>query len=136
MRRSFTLPLVAAAVLSMLVASAPAASAGDWTAWTTDGGGALRYIDYGPGQDGGGDNDDYFRVWDRHADKHGVKAWVWIDGVLKGSKYNGNGAGTQVLWDPVQITGGHTIGMKVCLVDGTNDPTPFACGATEHFEID
>jgi hypothetical protein len=135
MRRIWTLAIAAAAVLSMVVVTAPPAAAGGWTAWTTNDAGALRYIDYGPGQPGGGNNDDYFRVWDRRRDGYGVRGYVWVDGRYYGSKYNGSGAGTEVFWDPVQISGGHTIGMKVCLVKGSSG-TPIRCGSTEHFEID
>lgn len=56
-------------------------------------------------------------------------------GRLIGSKYNGSGRDAPpVFWDPVQISGTHTIGMKVCNVDGNDDPTPFNCHSDSHQE--
>jgi hypothetical protein len=72
---------------------------------TTDSCGAVDFVDYGPGAPGGGNNDDYAVVHDYCGDGHGVKAWAWLDGVLIGSQYNGNGlAGAPVIWDPRSYT--------------------------------
>jgi hypothetical protein len=98
----------------------------------------VEFVDYGPGAPGGGDNDDYTVIHDYCADGHGVKAYAWINGTFLGSRYNGNGlAGDPVIWDPFgNVAPGNAIGLKVCLVDGNDDPTPFDCTSTTHTSVD
>lgn len=127
--------LGAVGTAGLVALTASPAAASDFEAFTYGLTGSIEFIDYGRGQEGGGNNDDYFWVHDySSADHDGVKAWVWVDGVLKGSKYNGRGASAgPVFWDPVQITGRHTIGVKVCNVNG-NAGTPYNCHSHEHVE--
>ncbi|HEX3474794.1 MAG TPA: hypothetical protein VHT91_07115 [Kofleriaceae bacterium] len=101
---------------------------------TLDGCGQVDFVDYGAGAPGGGNNDDYVVIHDLCPDHHGVKAWAWLNGTLLGSKYNGNGlAGDPVIWDPFSgvfnVLKGDSIGLKVCLVDGTDDLNPSSCGS-------
>ncbi|MFF4014716.1 hypothetical protein [Streptomyces sp. NPDC001843] len=125
---------VAAAAVSIAVQTAgPAAAADDGHLIKTDPSpcGGQEFVDYGPGAAGGGDNDDYFLIHDYCSDGHGVKAWAWQNGTYLGGKYNGNGLnGAAVVWDPFingNVAPGDAVGMKVCLVDGDSDPTPFDC---------
>jgi hypothetical protein len=108
----------------------------DFTIYTTDVcqdgpgyyAGSVKFVDYGPGAKGGGNNDDYFVVADTCRDSHGVKAWAWVDGVLEGDKYVGSGAGTSAVWDPIgNVANGQKVGMKICEVDGNDDPLPVFC---------
>jgi hypothetical protein len=99
--------------------------------------GLATFVDYGPGAAGGGNNDDYVRIADLCSDGHGVKAYAWINGYYLGSGYNGNGYGSAVIWDPFgNVLPGQKIGLKVCLVDGNNDPTPFRCLSGEWTSVD
>jgi hypothetical protein len=143
-----------AALSTVLLMAGPAqaASNDDFSATTTDGCGAVNFIDYGPGADGGGDNDDYLVIHDYCGDGHGVKAWAWItqnttQGPLTfylGGKYNGNGsAGDPVIWDPFKdfnpdenVAKGDIVGLKVCLVDGNTDSSPTKCDTANHTSAD
>jgi hypothetical protein len=101
--------------------------------------GYADFIDYGEGAPGGGSNDDFIYIRDSCADGHGVKAWAWLDGVALGSKYFGGGAaGSEPLsWDPFgNVLAGQSVGVKVCLVDGSDDPTPFSCDSHTQTSID
>jgi hypothetical protein len=113
-----------------LVSAGPASAAYDdsVTITTTDAGlcGMVMFIDHGPGQDGGGDNDDYFGVYDGCPDGDGVMAWAWLNDVGYGTKYNGGGAYTQAFWDPFQVSGGDAIKMEVCRINGPHG-TPYNC---------
>ena len=110
--------------------AAPAAFDDSFTVYTLDGCGSIEFVDHGPGKPGGGDNDDYAVIHDLCGDGHGVKAWAWVNGVLH-EQYNGNGlAGAPVIWDPFgNVIPGQDIALKVCLVDGNDDPTPSKCGS-------
>ena len=109
---------------------------------TLNGGcGRADFVDFGDGAPGGGSNDDYVVIHDLCGDGHGVKAWAWLNGTLIGSKYNGNGlAGDAVVWDPFKQFGnvlpGDSIGLKVCLVNGTDDPSPFDCASVTRASAD
>jgi hypothetical protein len=110
------------------------------TPGTTDGCGVVSFIDYGAGESGG-DNDDYLVIRDYCADGHGVIAYVWVENVYLGSKYNCNGlAGAAVIWDPCKARGdvaeGERASISVCLVDGASDPTPSKCGVAGHGSAD
>src|SRR5690606_842884 len=92
-----------------LAGQAPASAAynDSFEAWAVacndiyrDPAGVVRFIDYGPGKPGGGNNDDYIEIADQCKDGHGVRGYVWLNGVYLGSKYNGNGVDTRVIWDP------------------------------------
>jgi hypothetical protein len=133
----------ALALGSAFLAAGPAAAAYDdgFTVYTTDRCGAVDFVDHGAGAPGGGDNDDYAVVHDYCGDGHGVKAWAWLDGTLIGSKYDGGGlAGDPVVWDPFKdygnVLAGDAVGLKVCLVDGTGDPTPAKCASDTHTSVD
>jgi hypothetical protein len=137
--------LVAAGALGVtLLASTPASAAvnDDFQASTSNGAcGVVNFIDFGPGAAGGGDNDDYLVVHDYCSDGHGVKAYAWLDGIDLGTKYNGNGlAGAAVVWDPFKpfdnVVPGDVVHIRVCLVDGANDPTPSQCDDAEHVSVD
>ncbi|GAB1516574.1 hypothetical protein [Actinophytocola sp. KF-1] len=125
---------------SMVLTANQAAAAYDdgFTVRTGNGCGTVDFVDYGEGQPGGGSNDDYAVVHDYCSDGHGVKAYAWIDGYYLGSKYNGNGlAGAPVVWDPFgNVVAGEAIGLKVCLVDGADDPTPSDCRSATHTSVD
>jgi hypothetical protein len=89
--------------------------------------GFVQFEDNGPGAEGGGDNDDYLIVGDSCPNGDGVKAWAWVDGVLKGDKYNGKGAYKNVIWDPLgNLKNGQSLGVKICSVNG-NSGTPYHC---------
>lgn len=131
--------VVAAVVLGgLLAAAAPASAAVDDTWWihtTWPSGcsnsnlaaGTVRFVDYGPGAPGGGNNDDYLEIKDNCGDSAGVKAWAWLDGEYLGGKYNGNGANSKVTWDPFgNVKAGQRVGLKVCSVKG-NAGTPYNC---------
>jgi hypothetical protein len=91
--------------------------------------GFVQFQDYGDGAAGGGKNDDYLIVGDSCPNGDGVKAWAWVDGVAKGSMYNGNGAYTNKIWDPLgNLKDGASLGMKICSVSGNNG-TPYHCNS-------
>ena len=110
-----------------LDATPSAAASDDFTVRTIDsrGGGSAQFVDNGPA------GDDYIVIHDLSADGHGVKAYAWINGIYFGSMYNGNGlAGAAVTWRPWEnVFDGDSVGLKVCLVDGDNDPTASSCGS-------
>jgi hypothetical protein len=83
--------------------------------------GSVAYIDYGEY------GDDYIGVYDACADGVGVKAWVWINGVLKGAQRNGEGFNHEVYLDIPNVKAHDRVGLKVCAQNGP-DGTPFACG--------
>jgi hypothetical protein len=141
------LSMVTVAALSAVFATASPAVAADDTFWAIAGSscpsavnvsweGFAQFQDYGPGAPGGGNNDDYIIVVDDCPNGAGIKAWAWLDGVLLGSKYNGNGAGTTVVWDPFgNVTAGQSVGLKVCSVNG-NSGTPYHCASVTRKIID
>lgn len=129
---------VATGVLAGALAGPTPASAAhndSFEAWSTpcdspwrDPAGVTRFVDYGPGAPGGGNNDDYIEIADQCRDGHGVRGYVWLNGVYLGSRYNGNGVNTRVIWDPFgNLPAGSRVGLRVCLVDGADDTTPFGC---------
>lgn len=131
-RRSWHVALALTCVSAGLIfAPSPASAATNDSFFVTTTGlqcGAANFVDYGPGAAGGGNNDDYFTIKDQCSDGAGVKAYAWRNGRYLGSRYNGNGALSTVVWDPLgNVAGGESIGLKVCLSDGNNDPTPFLC---------
>ncbi|GLY71497.1 hypothetical protein [Amycolatopsis taiwanensis] len=102
--------------------------------------GELLFVDYGEGSPSDpAKNDDYLEVRDFCLDGDGVKGWVWLNGVCLEQcqgKYNGNGGGTSVIWDPFKqfpgnVNAGDKIGLKICRVNGPNG-TPYDCG-TKNF---
>jgi hypothetical protein len=126
--------LALAMTLCGIAVAHPAAAATDHISESTsDGCGVIDFIDAGPGAPGGGDNDDYLELHDYCSDGHGVEGYAWLDGTYLGKKYDGNGlAGAPVIWDPLgDVKSGQTIGVKVCLVDGADDPTPSKCLSAE-----
>jgi hypothetical protein len=98
------------------------------------------FRDYGPGAPGGGNNDDYIEAYDNCADGHGVRVYAWLDGTFLGSGYWGGGAnGGFAVFDPFpkgNVKGGQVVGLKVCLVDGRDDTTPFNCASYEELVSD
>ncbi|WAL64958.1 protein kinase [Amycolatopsis cynarae] len=114
------------------VASSPRAPVDDsFSVSTTDGCGSVDFVDRG------GNNDNAL-VHDYCADGHGVKAYAWLDGTYLGAAYNGNGeVAAPVTWSPFgSVRGGQHIGLKVCLVDGTDDPTPSRCAERTVTSVD
>jgi hypothetical protein len=83
--------------------------------------GAVQFVDYGEY------GDDYIGVYDACGDNVGVKAWVWINGVLKGAQRNGSGFNSEVYMDIPNVKAKDKVGLKVCAQNGPNG-TPFACG--------
>ncbi|MDT0322328.1 hypothetical protein [Streptomyces millisiae] len=125
----------AAGAFAVLITAAPAQAATD-TYWlyTSDNCGIARFIDHGEGAPGGGPNDDYVEIYDACADRDGVRAWAWLDGTLLGSRYNGEGFSTTVIWDPFgNIPDGGFMGIEVCIVDGPNDMVGFNCESWNDF---
>ncbi|MGW0431829.1 hypothetical protein ACWDV4_04670 [Micromonospora sp. NPDC003197] len=104
-------------------------------------GGAVDFIDYGPGAPGGGNNDDYLQIRDLQADGHGVQVWAWLHGKYLGTKYNGAGAGSTVIYDPYAIfpsnvAAGEVIGLKICLVDGPDNLINSSCSSYSWTSVD
>ncbi|WP_444949215.1 hypothetical protein [Micromonospora ureilytica] len=140
--RRVLLPLTVA-LTAILATTNPAAAAGndDYTVYTGQSGGAVDFIDYGPGAPGGGDNDDYLVIRDIAADGHGVQVWAWLHGKYLGTKYNGNGAWTSVIYDPYTIfpnnvAKNEVIGLKICLVDGKDNLIQPSCSYLDWPSID
>lgn len=142
-------PLLASMISLLAVAGPASAAVNDGFSVSTSSGGcgSNEFVDYGPGAPGGGDNDDYVLIHDFCADGHGVRGCVRKliidDGIPVstdyGCRYNGNGlAGAPVVWDPFgNVLPGTTISLRVCLVDGASDPTPFRCSDWEaHTSVD
>ncbi|MFE9098076.1 hypothetical protein [Streptomyces sp. NPDC007264] len=131
----------AAMVGAITLAPSPAGAAAAYNDYfgvnTADGCGSVDFIDYGTWPNGS-TNDDYAVVHDTCSDGHGVKAYAWLNGSYLGSKYNGNGlAGAPVYWDPFgNVLPDDEVGLKVCLVDGDADPTPFACYSASQVSVD
>ncbi|GHH88499.1 hypothetical protein GCM10018793_68390 [Streptomyces sulfonofaciens] len=142
-RRWSVLSVTVTAVGALALAAGPAAAAYNDSfgvnTWGLPGNacGSVDFVDNGTWPSGS-TNDDYVVVHDWCSDGHGVKAWAWKNGVLLGSKYNGNGlAGAPVYWDPVgNVLPDDTVGLKVCLVDGSADPTPSNCESAERMSVD
>lgn len=100
-------------------------------------GGRIEFIDYGEGAPGGGMNDDYFVVTDTCANAKGVRARVWVNGVLVGgSKYNGGGSGSSVIWDPAQIYANDVVKMEICAANGPSDYSGLPCDDTTFRSVD
>lgn len=129
-----------AAAQPLAATACPTGTNGDnFQLWTADHCGRADFVDNGPGAPGGGDNDDYIVIHDFCGDHHGVKAWAWINGVTVNGDvggYNGQGlAGDPVIWDPFKhgtatdLLAGDCLGVKVCLVDGSNDSTGVSCAS-------
>ncbi|MFF8983812.1 hypothetical protein ACF08E_10530 [Streptomyces globisporus] len=84
------------------------------------------------------DNGDKFRVYDFHADGHGVRGHLQVlDPRLGGwqpihSSYNGKGVGkyTEFSYD---VVSNKQYRMKVCTVDGIEDSTPVKCSGYYKF---
>jgi hypothetical protein len=82
------------------------------------------------------DDGDHFRVWDYHADGHGVRGYLqqaygsWQQVY---SSYNGGGAGTYSEFTR-DVVSGSSYRMKVCLVDGVEDTSPGPCSDWKYFQ--
>ncbi|WP_433124880.1 hypothetical protein ACQPWW_20945 [Micromonospora sp. CA-240977] len=138
---------VAAALTVVLAQANPAAAGNDdfevWTNYDRYGfAGIVRFVDYGPGAPGGGNNDDYLEIYDNHPDGHGVQVWAWLHGKYLDTKYHGAGStNNPVYFDPYAIfpknvAAGERIGVKICLVDGINNLIEDSCGSFEWQSID
>jgi hypothetical protein len=137
---SWKKPMASLSVIAAMTMGALAATAGPAAASTDDGFmvyagysdcpdqnvasmGTAEYIDYGKGAAGGGNNDDYIEISDLCSDRHGIQAWAWLNGTSLGTRYNGNGVGKTVVWDPFpggNVAPKQNVGLKVCIVDGIN----------------
>jgi hypothetical protein len=139
-RSGFGFAVAAVAAVLGIGASPATAATNDSFAFSTVGLGCghVAFVDYGEGAPGGGNNDDYVVISDECSDGHGVKAYAWLNGVYLGSRYNGNGKfGADVVWDPFgNVVGGQSVGLKLCLVDGSSDPTPSACNQATRTSVD
>ena len=136
-------PILASVAAATLLTSAPAQAKlnDNFKASTSNGCGVLNFRDYDPGAPGNGNANDYYLViHDYCRDGHGIRAWAFVkrrgtgNYVSLGSRFNGNGrAGAPVYWDPFtaigtgSLLGGDTVAIRVCLVDGKSDRTPFKC---------
>jgi hypothetical protein len=131
---------IVGSVVPTSAASASAAAINDgFTIRTWDGCGLARYVDYGPGAPGGGNNDDYVVIDDTCGDGLGVRVRAWLykpwyadDPGFLGSAYNRNGAaGATVVWDPFKAFGNvdadDRVELEVCLVSGSTVPDPSTC---------
>jgi hypothetical protein len=133
MARMFTIVVAASVMVTAGATPALASTDDSFNAFTPNCGGEASFVDYGPGAPGGGNNDDY-EFGDLCPDGHGVKAWAWIGSKLLGSKYDGEGSGPAIIWDPFpagNVKAGDLVGLKICEVDGANG-TPFNCGSAAH----
>lgn len=118
------------------IAPTPAhAASDDFSVWAEEGCGVFPaapartdFVDHGEGVPSDpAQNDDYVEIVDQCKDGHGVRGYVWLNGVYLGSRYNGHGAGETVIWDPLgNLSTGDRVGLKVCLVEGP-DGTGFRC---------
>ncbi|MFJ4331836.1 MULTISPECIES: hypothetical protein [unclassified Streptomyces] len=78
------------------------------------------------------DNGDHFRVYDFHADGHGVRGHLQIFDARQGgwvevhSSYNGKGAGKYTEFT-YNVLSTKQYRMKVCTADGIEDSTPVRC---------
>lgn len=113
------------AVFAVLAISMTPAHADGGTE-TTNGAGSVWFESYG----------EHVTVNDWRADGHGVKAWIYelrrgqggqdtyhlVDSVYNGKGYH---AGPQHA--NLSITDGHSVKLKVCLVDGSHDTSPSKC---------
>jgi hypothetical protein len=85
------------------------------------------------------DDGDRFRVWDYHADGHGVRGRLdkfdaaWGGWVRVHDSYNGGGAGTYSEFT-YNVLEGKNYRMQVCTVDGLEDSFPTACSTWLTFE--
>ncbi len=142
-------PASSSPVSTSASASASATHDDSFSFYTTNYCGWVKYVDYGPGLSGSG-NDDYVLVRDTCAtgsgtpDGHGVKAWAWLTrGGVKhylGDAYDPYGAKGTVVWDPFlkygNVKAGDYVGLKVCLVDGNDDSTPTHCQSFTSRSVD
>ncbi|MEU5566334.1 hypothetical protein [Micromonospora musae] len=138
---AWKLPIAFAVAAGTLVATgSPAAAANDdhyVSNWSGNcQAGRLDFVDHGEGAPGGGTNDDYFVVRDTCANGDGVKARVYLNGVVMGSKYNGGGSGTSIIWDPFQVYENDVVKMEICEANGPTDYLGFNCNDTTFRSID
>ncbi|MGW1450471.1 hypothetical protein ACWCO3_19615 [Micromonospora sp. NPDC002411] len=134
-RLGLTLSMVFAVSTALVAAGSPAFAAhndnNETTLWDDNAqcqAGLIEFIDYGEGAPGGGMNDDYFVVTDTCANGEGVRARVYVNGVLVGgSKYNGGGSGSSVIWDPAQIYANDVVKMEICAANGPQDYSGLPC---------
>ena len=137
------LPIAFAVAAGALVATgSPAAAANDdhsvttWDSYNSCQAGRLDFVDYGEGAAGGGMNDDYFVVRDTCANGDGVLARVYLNDVLMGTKYNGGGSGTSIIWDPFQVYANDVVRMGICEANGSTDYGGYNCSYTTFRSID
>lgn len=120
--------VLAAPVIALGVSASPAFAADTWVNMYKNGVkvASMQHVDSG----------DYFRVYDNHADGHGVRghlySWTGYDYTLVMTKYNGSGAGTytQMQYD---VWGTNFYAMQVCSVDGSGDTSPGPCSDMKYF---
>lgn len=100
---------------------------------TTDakGGGDSLFVDYGRFTPHGGKNDDFVQILDLEKDGYGVRAYAWVNGNYKGSKYNSRGYGAYLNWDPVgNVKPGQRVKIKVCLAAWSGAPNQYCDSKT------
>ncbi|MEU7841375.1 hypothetical protein AB0B39_10415 [Micromonospora sp. NPDC049114] len=143
-RLALTMSMAIAAVAGALVVGAsPASAAGNddhdvtyWDDYAMCEGGRLDFVDYGEGAPGGGMNDDYFVVRDTCANGDGVLGRVYVNGVLRGTRYNGGGSGSSVIWDPAQVYANDVVRMEICGANGPQDYSGYSCASNTFRSID
>ncbi|MCF0092895.1 hypothetical protein [Micromonospora sp. MH99] len=143
-RLALTMSMAVTAVAGALVVGAsPASAAGNddhyvtyWDDYTMCQAGRLDFVDYGEGAPGGGMNDDYFVVKDTCANGDGVLGRVYVNGVLRDTKYNGGGSGSSVIWDPAQVYANDVVRMEICGANGPTDYLGYSCNYTTFQSID
>lgn len=135
--------VLAVAASALVVTGGSAAAANDdqyvtnWDYYNECSAGRLDFVDYGEGAPGGGMNDDYLVVRDTCANGDGVLGRAYRDGVLLGTKYNGGGSGTSVVWDPFgNVLANEVIRIDICSADGPTDYLGFECNSITFRSID
>ncbi|MEV4755582.1 hypothetical protein AB0J86_10795 [Micromonospora sp. NPDC049559] len=121
--------VLAAPTIAVLGSATPAFAADTWVSLVNSqtAVASMQHVDDG----------DYFRVYDKLADGHGARGYLYhyaspVDMTLVATKYNGSGAGTytQFQYDVWEL---NTYAIRVCSVDGSEDTSPGPCSPFRNF---
>lgn len=94
-------------------------------------GGDSMFIDYDNLTPDGPNNDDWVQIMDHEKDGYGVRAFVWVNGNYKGSKYHSKGYGKFTNWDPVgNVKTGQRVKLMVCLAAWRGAPSQYCATKT------
>ncbi|RAO51600.1 hypothetical protein LUPAC06_06285 [Micromonospora saelicesensis] len=142
-RLGLKLSMVFAVTAALVATGSPAFAAhndnSDMTLWDDNAScqaGRIEFVDYGEGAPGGGMNDDYFVVSDTCANGDGVLGRVYVNGVLIGTRYNGGGSGSSVIWDPAQVYANDVVRMDICTANGPEDYLGYPCASRTFRSVD